>query len=261
MTDRKDNEQAFIRKQYEFAGHIRDPENRPAPPDVEDRRMAVYRSLFYKSIEGFISGGFPVLRKLYDDGQWETLVRRFIAAHRCQSPYFLDISREFISFLEQTHRPRDCDPPFMLELAHYEWVELALTVSDDTPEMKGIDANGDLLAGHPVVSPLAWPLSYVWPVHELGPDNRPDTPPEQPTHIVVFRDRNDRIRFTLINPVTARLLGLLKEDGTRSGRSALEQIAGELNHPRPEVVVKGGLQALEQLKSQGIVLGARIRGV
>lgn len=257
MTDHKDTDPAFIRKQYEFSRHIRDPDNRARPEEIEDRRMAVYRRLFYKNIESFVSGAFPVLRKLYDGDQWRELVRGFIAEHRCQSPYFLEISEEFLRFIEQTHQPRDCDPAFMLELAHYEWVELALTVSDKSVDMAEIDPNGDMLSAHPVLSPLAWPLSYRWPVHEIGPDNRPRNPPEQPTHIVVFRDRNDQVRFTLINPVTARLLTLLTDNETVTGRWTLQTIAAELQHPKPDVVVSGGLQAMEQLKSQGIILGTR----
>jgi hypothetical protein len=42
----------------------------------------------------------------------------------------------------------------MLQLAHYEWVELALDVSTlDFPEVR---QEGDLLESRPVISPLAW---------------------------------------------------------------------------------------------------------
>lgn len=247
----------FIKKQYEFAAHIRNPEQNPKPDGIEDRRMGIYRDLFYKNIEDFISSGFPVLRQLYDDEQWHELVRDFIAQHRSRSPYFLEIAEEFLAYLQDEFTPRDCDPAFMLELAHYEWVELALTVSDESIRMDDIDANADLLEGHPVVSPLAWPLSYQWPVHELRPDYHPETAPNQATHIVVFRDRSDEVRFVLINPITARLLYLLKENPSLSGLAAINQIAAELNHPNIETVIAGGRQALEDLKAQGIILGTQ----
>ena len=245
------------KKQYEFAAHIRDPEQNPKPDEIEDRRMGIYRDLFYKNIEDFIASGFPVLRQIYEDEQWHEMVRDFIARHRRQSTYFLEIAEEFLAYLQDEFTPRDCDPPFMLELAHYEWVELALMVSTENIQMDGIDPNADLLEGHPVISPLAWPLSYQWPVHELGPDYRPDTPPNQATHIVVFRDRSDAVRFVLINPITARLLYLFKENPGLTGLAAIEQIAQELNHPNLETVIAGGRQALEDLKAQGIILGTQ----
>ena len=249
------NKPSFTKKQYEFAAHIRDPEHNAKPDEIENRRMDIYRDLFYKNIEGFISGGFPVLRKFYNDTKWEELVRSFIAQHHSSSPYFLEISEEFLRFLQEEHTLRFCDPPFIYELAHYEWVELALLISEKTIQMDGVQANADLLAGHPVLSPLAWSLSYQWPVHKLSPKFQPETPPEQATYIVVFRDRTDKVRFVFINPITARLLYLLQEDTQLTGQAALEKICTEMNHPKLDVVVRGGQQALEQLQSQGIILG------
>ena len=91
----------FIEHQYRFAAHIRDPANNPAPEDVEDRRMAVYRDLFYNNVEGFLSGTFPVLRKLMDDTDWHAMARDFFATHRCHSPLFLEIPREFLNYLKK----------------------------------------------------------------------------------------------------------------------------------------------------------------
>ncbi|HEY3487336.1 MAG TPA: putative DNA-binding domain-containing protein [Gammaproteobacteria bacterium] len=253
--NKKNDMPEFIRKQYEFAAHIRDPQKNPAPPEIEDRRMEIYRGLFYRNIESFISGGFPVLRKLYGDADWEQMVRSFYSQHQSHSPYFIEIAQEFLHYLQHEHQNRSCDPPFLLELAHYEWVELALSVSMETADMGAIDPNADLLDGRPAISPLAWQLSYQWPVHTISPDNKPTTSPAQATHLVVYRDRSDKVRFVTINEVTARLLQLLQQESALTGLAALEIIAKEMNHPKPEVVIDGGRQTLEQLKSQGIILG------
>ena len=103
MAERPD----FQRRQYEFAAHIRDPENRPAPSDVEDRRMAIYRELFYNNVEGFIANTFPVLRSLHDEDAWHGMVRDYFSHHRAQTPYFLEIPREFMAWLENERAPRE----------------------------------------------------------------------------------------------------------------------------------------------------------
>ncbi len=250
------NKSSFTKTQYEFAAHIRDPENNPKPADIEDRRMEIYRGLFYRNIEGFIAGGFPVLRKLYNDDHWHSMVRDFIANHQSLSPYFLEISQEFLKYLQEEHAAQDYDPPFLLELAHYEWVELALSVATDEVDMHNIDPNADLLAGRPAISPLAWLLHYQWPVHQLSPDYQPEAPPEQATYLIVYRDRQDTVRFVLLNPITACLLSNLQENPNLTGQTALQRIAEDMQHPNPQTVINGGLQALEQLKSQGIILGS-----
>ena len=67
----------------------------------------------------------------------------------------------------------------MLELAHYEWVELALDVS--TLEIPSdVALTGDALDEHPVVSPTAWRLSYQYPVHKIGPHYQPNADNVEP---------------------------------------------------------------------------------
>ncbi len=246
---------AFKKHQYEFTAHLRDPEKNAIPTGIEDRRMAIYRDLLYNNIESFIASGFPVLRKIYSDENWHKMVRDFFIRHRSQSPYFLEISQEFIDYLQNERTPDENDPAGLIELAHYEWVELALHVSDEAIDMKNIDANGDLLMQRPVFSPLAWPLVYQFPVHTMGPDNLPTDAPAQATYLVVYRNRNDEVNFLEINPVTARLIGLLQENETRTGLDAIEHISKEMNHARPEVVKQGGLTALQELQQYGIILG------
>lgn len=246
----------FQRTQYAFAAHVRDPRTAPRPHDVEDRRMAIYRDLFYNNVENFMSTGFPVLRSLLDDEAWNALVRDYFSRHRARTPLFPEMTREFIDFL-QNERDDPNDYPFMLELAHYEWVELALSIAEQEIELDGIESDGDLLEGRPVLSPLAWPLSYAWEVHRIGPDYIPHAPGKQPTHLVVYRDRQDEIGFMEMNPVTMRLIQLFTEDDALTGRAALEQIAAELNHPNLDAVVQGGLETLQELRRRDIVLGTR----
>ncbi|MGD2020414.1 MAG: putative DNA-binding domain-containing protein [Thiohalocapsa sp.] len=244
--------------QRAFAAHIRDPERAPRPADVEDRRMAIYRELFFNNISGLLEGAFPVIRKLLADEHWRSLMRDFMIRHRAQTPLFLELSQEFLEYLGTTRAAQDtADPPFLLELAHYEWVELALRVSDDEPDPSHADPNGDLMDGIPVISPLAWNLSYRFPVHRIGPDFQPDTPGDAPTHLVVYRNRADHIEFLEINAVTQRLLTLLQGDIPRTGREAMQAIAEELSHPAPDKVVAAGARMLTDLRQRDVILGTR----
>ncbi len=247
----------FKRVQYAFSAYLRDPERNPAPAGVEDRRMKIYRELFYNNVESFIATGFPVLRKLYDDTVWHRLVRDYFARHQSHTPFFHGIAEEFLHYLQDERGTQPDDPPFLLELAHYEWVELALGISEEEPDLAGVQADGDLMTGIPVLSPLAWNLAYQYPVHRISPDFRPAGPGAQPTHIVVYRDRNDKVGFLEINAVTARLLQLIEEQPSRSGREQLQVIAQELQHPQPETVIEGGREMLEGLRQRDILLGAR----
>jgi hypothetical protein len=246
--------------QREFAAHIRNPAAVPTPAGIEGRRMKVYNDLIYNNIEGFLSGGFPVLCSLYREEDWHRLVRSFLSNYRCQSPYFLEISQEFLNYLMQDYSLLPVDPPFMLELAHYEWVELALDVATDTPSMEGLAAQGDLLSGVPQLSPLVWSLCYQFPVHLIGPGNQPDQAPPEPSYLVVYRNRDEEVKFIESNAATARLLELLQNnDEAASGHELLVQLAAEMNAESLTSVVEFGARMLEQFRQLGIVLGTQLR--
>src|SRR3546814_6497742 len=123
-------------------------------------------------VAGLLGGNFPVLRRIHGDERWQALVHAFYRDHDSRTPLFTELAREFLRYLEA--RNEDPAMPWLRELAHYEWAELALQISEATREDIAHDARGDLLAGCPLPSPLAWPLAYAWPVHRIGPDHQPD---------------------------------------------------------------------------------------
>lgn len=242
--------------QYTFAAHLRDPQRNPPPVDIEPRRLAVYRELLYNNVEGLLTGTYPVSHRILPKEIWQELIQDFFATHRARTPLFPQMPQEFLHYLEA--RGDDIKiPPFLRELAHYEWVELALTIDNREIDFKGIDRTGDLLQGQPVLSPLAWLLAYRFPVHLLSPSYQPTEPPEQLTLIVIYRNIQDKVQFIQLNPLSARLFQQLQ--GTKmSGRVVLETIADELAHPKSEVIVAGGLQILQEWLKRDIILGSRV---
>ena len=243
--------------QRQFAAHIRDPDRQPAPAGIEDRRLQIYRELFFNNLRSLLANNFPVLHGLYEPDDWSALVRDFYAEYRCHTPLFTEIAREFLRYLQDVREPRPNDPPFLLELAHYEWIELALELDERDPAAIAVDADGDLLAGSPALSPLAWPLSYRFPVHRIRPDHRPAQPPAEPTHLLVYRDRQDRVRFMELNAVARLLVERLQNGPRASGRSLLESVAADIGHPDPARVVAAGAGLLADLRERGVILGTR----
>jgi len=244
-------------QQEALAAHLRDPAHAPPPEGLSDRGGQVYRRLIYNNIQGLLATNFPVLRRLLGDDAWRALVRDFLAMHRAESPYFLEVGREFLDYLAEERGDQAGDPPFLLELAHYEWVELALAVAAEELAEVPADPHGDLLAGRPVLSPTAWSLQYRFPVHRIGPGFQPEEPGDQSTFLVVYRDRDHAIGFLEINPVTARLLQLLEEEGGETGEELLRRIATEIGHGDPERVVAAGADILADLAQRDVVLGVR----
>ncbi|RDY69589.1 HvfC family RiPP maturation protein [Lysobacter soli] len=240
-------------QQLALTRHLRDPQATAAPDGVEDRRIAIYRDLVFNNVESLLAGNFPVLKQVLGDADWRALVRDFFRVHRAQTPLFPELGREFLRFLDARDDASPTLPPFAGELAHYEWVELALQISD--AELPAFDANGDLLDGVPVLSPLAWPLAYAWPVHRIGPDHRPDAPPVEPTLLLVRRGPDGEVRFSQLSPLAFRLLQRLDESPSLTGRAQLEALAVEAGHADVDAFVAQGRALFEQMRSVGVVPG------
>ncbi|MEM6999726.1 MAG: putative DNA-binding domain-containing protein [Pseudomonadota bacterium] len=240
-SDAGSNLPDFRSAQLDFCAHIRNPDRNPAPADIEHRRMAIYLGLFYRNIEGFLASAFPVAKSCLESELWHALVREFIDQHSSQSPYFLEISEEFLAFLG--NRGLLNLPPFLLELCHYEWLELALDVAevDPFPELSDLPPEIEL-EGHWRTSPVVQCAVYEWPVHRIGPEHQPELAPEAPSFLVVYRNREERVKFLEANPLTHRLLARLATPGEID--DVLQQLHAELTSTGMNI-------ALESVMSQG----------
>ena len=246
---------ALRAQQHRLAAHVRDPEGAPPPPDIEARRLQVYRDLFLNGLLGLLAGNFPVIRRILGADAWRALVRDFYREHRCATPLFPEVPREFLQYLARRALDGHGDAPWLPELAHYEWAELALDLSDADPAHVPHDAAGDLLGGTPVPSPLAWALAYVWPVHRLSPAYVPAAPPATPTFLLVRRDGAGRVRFDEINVLTFRLLQRLAQDAPATGREHLLALAAEAGATEADAFVADGAAMLHRLRAEGVLLG------
>lgn len=242
------------RYQLDLAHHIRNPGQQRGPHGIDRQRLQIYRTLIFTNIESAVSACFPVLSGILGKRKWRGLIREFLAVHHCTTPYLRQIPDEFLQFLQEEWRTGTAYPDFMLELAHYEWIELALSTSALDEAMPDYDPDGDLLDDVPLLNPVMTNLTCRYPVHRLSRRYRPAVAPAQPTHLLVFRDAADDIRFSLLNAVSARLIELMAP-GRLSGRAALQQLAVEIGHAAPDALLEFGHGLLLQLRTQGCILG------
>ncbi|KKM03976.1 hypothetical protein LCGC14_1768990, partial [marine sediment metagenome] len=57
--------ESFTTTQQQFASYIRDPENTALPKGIEQRRMAIYRDLFFNNFDSTLSTAFPFIKQLH----------------------------------------------------------------------------------------------------------------------------------------------------------------------------------------------------
>ncbi|MDO6545659.1 HvfC family RiPP maturation protein [Pseudoalteromonas carrageenovora] len=244
---------SFIEVQNEFMAHIRQPQQNKKPSGIEDRRMAIYRDLFFNNVDGFISSGFPVLKTLYSEKQWKKLIRQFFSNHDCHSPYFLDIAGEFINYLASDYKMQKNDPAFMLELAHYEWIELDVSIAMDDPQEQKLNAT-DITHLPMYLSVAARNLSYQYPVQTISVDFQPKHPAEQPSYFVVYRDAQDDVQFLATNAMTALLLSIIENSNGITFDEICEQVLNHAPQFSPEQINQGALATLNAMAERRVIV-------
>ena len=217
------DEPSFQAIQRTLAAYVRAPATASPPAGVDAGRLRVYVDICHTNIEGFLARTFHVAKSVTPAAHWHAMARDFYQRHRCESPYFHDIPKAFLDYLEE--RDVAADAPFLRELCHFEWVgrmldRLDVALPPPTPPPAA------LLDGHFTVSPLARVFCYRFPVHTIGPEVQPTAPPPAPTWLIVFRDRAERVDVMASNAPTARLVERI--DAGDSLRQALAAVAQEL---------------------------------
>lgn len=245
----------FQKLQLQITAYIRDPEHSPAPANVSLDRLDVYKELLYNGLLETLSSVFQVCHEILTPQQFKTLVRGFFKDYRTESPYFQDIPKDFLAYLA-TLDSLEHYPAFLYELAHYEWVELALEL-ENTKKDLSVNPHGNLLTEHPVFSNCAWLLHYQFPVHKIGKDFQPSVPPEDATFLIVYRNLENQIKFMHISLLTAHLINRLLQNETLSGEAALLELVEATQAKDKDSFIKDGLNDLKTLQQQSIILGTR----
>ncbi|WOT06976.1 HvfC family RiPP maturation protein [Shewanella youngdeokensis] len=247
---------SFIQSQQTFMDYIKDPSN-PMPEGIEPRRMKVYRDLFFNNINGFVSNAFPVLKSLYAEQEWLQRVQQFFVGHDCSSPIFIEIAQEFLLFLQTEYEATEIDPPFMLELAHYEWLELVVAVAQDDINQHQIDMENtstDALSNFSLcVSATAQIAQYTYDVQHISNEYRPVEPTEHPQFFCIYADHQHEVSFLQLNALTAQVLAYMSQFESVQFATLIDWLTETFSNIEPTALRQGCLDLLVELSKKGII--------
>ncbi|MEY2633441.1 MAG: hypothetical protein RIR00_2095 [Pseudomonadota bacterium] len=233
----------------QFGHYLRAPGQHRRPAALPAAASRLYSELLFNNFRSFSDACFPLCRGVLGEARWTRLLRRFFRDGGCRTPWFREVPLELVNFVASARGSLRL-PAWLPELAHYEWAELAVDTMDVAlPPACRTDS---LLDGVIVANPVLLNLSYAWPVPQIGPTWRPRRP--QPCQVAVFRDAGDRVRFTLLNPFSARLLSQCCATAG-SGRTHLLQLAGEMKLTTTTALLAAGEQELLRWQADGLILG------
>ena len=251
-------EPAFQTAQRALARHLRNPGEYPAPA-LPEERLAIYRNAVRHNIAEFMANNYPRLKDVLTLDAWNTLIDDYLAHHPAHTAAFARLPGEFLDFLHS--RPKSPEhPPFLEELAHFEWLENHLCCDARMlPDPATCDRAGDLLFDEIIINPVHALVTYKFPVHAIDGTFRPDEAPPHATHLVAFRDWNFHFAVLDLNPLSRELFEAVSAPKSPPAGELLANFARRLGHTSPNAVIQGGAEILARMRSRQLILGTRPR--
>lgn len=234
--------------QVAFAAHLRNPAL-AAPPGLAEARVEVYRSLFFNNVANFLAQSFPVSESILGSRAWRLLCRAFYSRHCSHAPLFPELPQEFLKFIQAAPELVEAWP-FLAELLHYEWVETALGYAEDElPARRTVESSEPL-----VLSPIALPLAYRFPVHKLSPSYLP-TVLGDPSFLMAWRNRGDAVRFQILSASAVQLAARFQQ-GPQVADVCIAELSAALPAASQSEARASGLALIERWLAQDILLPA-----
>ncbi|MCP4474152.1 MAG: hypothetical protein GY821_06205 [Gammaproteobacteria bacterium] len=240
----------FQKRQLAFSQRIRHGAAAAYPENIPPQRMQVYQDNFFAGIDEILSNCFPIVNTILVPSLWRTLVADFYANHPLETPLFSEIPATFLSYLVQT-ADKSTTPAFLIELAHYEWMELVIEYRQGTATaatVETVDFDSSLLT----TSELAEVVAYHFPVHQICKDFMPILPGPSPTYLCIYRNADDEVKFIELNVASTRLLQQLKQQ-RQSSAEVMTAIAKETQQPNINAFIEENRKILNELLSIGVI--------
>tara|TARA_Y100000588_G_scaffold339948_1_gene382988 strand:+ start:457 stop:1209 length:753 start_codon:yes stop_codon:yes gene_type:complete len=171
-------------------------------PEFDERRLAIYQKLFLNNLNEVISPCFPVLLSILPADTWMDILKDFLKHHRVTTPVFHELPFFMLDYLK--HYPV-VDYPFAYELAHYEWIELEVELSEPDKTQSETGAVS-LLEQIWRLSNTARLLEYNYEVDKICQNYQPHEAVK--TYLLVYRIEGE-VAFLKLNELSYQLLSMM----------------------------------------------------
>lgn len=219
-------------------------------PPLAAARLAIYRKMVHSRLRDVVAEFLPKTVARLGRARLMAEIGRFLADVAPRTPYFREVTGEFVRWAA-TRWPDDPSlPPYLLELAAYEWINAAVHDTDTGGEA----ASGDTLAlDRPAQLDGSTRLHRAaWAVHRA--EEAGDLTAE-PTALLLYRDRVElRVRVLELTPRAAAVCERLLAG--EALQVALTGACAELGQTLDDEFLAAMASFFADLAERGVLLGA-----
>ena len=164
-------------------------------------RLALYRDLGRANLEEAVENIFPITQAVLGDA-WDECIAAFLANRNLTTPFYRDIAPTFVEWLGSSRWGLD-RWPFLLPMAHFEFVEVMVLRSPTEPPVESLDTEPTPNC-RLVLNGATQVMNYAFAVHKANQEF--PVPEELPTYLLAYRDAGDEFQVLELTPATAALM-------------------------------------------------------
>jgi hypothetical protein len=218
-------------------------------------RFLIYRKLVHNRLRAATRESIPRCAARRGKDKFIADFAAFMEACACSSPYLRDIPAEFVEWVVTRWREDPEVPPYLGDLARHELLEGDVRNDPDggeAPTGKALALDATLL-----FDGSARLMHYDFAVHKLSyaTDDRSD-PPEQSTHLLVYRDAEVKVRYLELTPWASAVMDRLLVHGDAL-QAGLLAAAAAMHEPLDDDKLAKAATLFADLADRSVLLGAR----
>ena len=206
-------------------------------------RLLVYRGLARNALEDPLPDCFPITHGLLEEaGLWDACMDAFLASRTIQSAYYRHVNPAFVAWLAESAWGLE-RWPFLLQLAHFEYIEVEILRWLDEPPAADLKPAPDA-DSRVVFEGATRNLAYAYRVHEATRDD--PEPAAGEAFLLGYRDAEGDFAYSELSAHASAFLARCLEG------EPVSRAASALNLELEEV-----LDLLTRFKENGALLGFR----
>ncbi|TVR38680.1 MAG: hypothetical protein EA392_09405 [Cryomorphaceae bacterium] len=224
-------------------------------PGTSPERLKQYRKLVLNVVHSILTEAYPIAVRFLGTDNWNELVERFFAEHKCHNPRVWRMARELLEFVEETGYHKSNNLPFLPDLLMMEWTEIEV---HSTPDLEVpahvLCADNQLLSLPLVFNPHYRLLHLTYPVHRIHRADFISKPGN--FFLLVFREKESgKVQFVSLSLQYAALLETLLESEGLHALGAMNALIESGSLSPDSFDEQKVLNFLKSLQSKQFILG------
>ncbi len=219
---------------------------------VRQDRLHHYRRLVRNVFEDTLQKAFPITYQVLDVQQWKTLIDRFMAEHRAQTPYVWKMPFEFYQFVVTNDFASTWNRPYLDDLLYFEWIEIEVFTMPDA-EVFEVRSEGDFLKEVVVINPEFRLIQLEFPVFKMPAEETLEHRGQY--FLLAFRHRpSGVVKFVELNPLLAFVFQSMAEQ-PKTGNQMIAELCNQFEQMDAAYLKTILLPFFNDLFLQGAILG------